>query len=54
MRILLLLSALMAVALAIDASEFSGRHRRAVWSEANYQIQQFANKVNRSFEPRLD
>jgi hypothetical protein len=45
MRGLLILSALLAVALAIDAAEFDGQYRRAVWREVNYEGQQFASRI---------
>ena len=54
MRSFLFLSALIVVALAIDASKFNGRYRRAVLWEANSQTQQFAYKVTRYFEPPIN
>ena len=50
MRNLLILSALIAVALAVDAQEFSGQYRRAAWLEVNYQAQKFTHKVGQFFE----
>jgi len=54
MRILLFLSALMIVALAIDASAHGGRYRKAVMFEANYQMQQFAYRASRYFESPIN
>ncbi len=54
MRSLLFLSALMILALAVDASEFGGRYRKALLVEANFYTQQFANKVNSYFAPRIN
>ena len=54
MRILLFLSALLVVALAIDASAYGGRYRKAVMFEANYQTQQFAYKASRYFESPIN
>jgi hypothetical protein len=51
---LFFLSILLAVALAIDASGFGGRYRRAALWEANYQTQQFAYRVNHYFTPPVD
>jgi hypothetical protein len=50
MRGLLILSVLLAVALAVDTEEFGGQYRRAVWREVNYEGQQFASKVGHFFE----
>jgi hypothetical protein len=38
-RLVLLLSALMVLALAVDASAFGGQYRRGVWREAGRQYQ---------------
>jgi hypothetical protein len=54
MRKLLFLSALLVVALAIDSSAFSGRYKKAVLLEANYQMHRFAYKVSGYFQPSLD
>jgi hypothetical protein len=44
---LLLLSVLMVVALAIDAAEFGGQYRRAVWRETSRQYQMLQHKAAR-------
>ena len=48
---LLLLSVLMVVALAIDAVEFGGQHRRAVWREASRQVQMLQYEVAYYLDP---
>jgi hypothetical protein len=50
MRALLLLSALLVVALAIDISAFGGHFRRAVWREAIRQYQTPQYKATRSVD----
>jgi hypothetical protein len=45
MRTLLFLSALLVVALAIDASAFGGRYKKAFLLEDNYQTQRFVYKL---------
>jgi hypothetical protein len=54
MRSLLFLSALLVVALAIDASAFGGRYKKAFLLEDNYQTQRFVYKVNGYFQPATD
>jgi hypothetical protein len=48
---LLLPSVLMVVALAIDAAEFGGQYRRAVWREASRQVQMLQYKVAYYLDP---
>jgi hypothetical protein len=50
LRGLLLLSVLMIVALAIDAAEFGGQYRRAVWREAIRQGHTLQYKAARSVD----
>jgi len=54
MRSLLFLSALLVVALAINASAFGGRYKKAFLLEDNYQTQRFVYKVNGYFQPATD
>jgi hypothetical protein len=54
MRSLLFVSALIIVALAVDAWAFGGQYRRSALREANYQTQQFAYKVAGYFRPSID
>jgi hypothetical protein len=54
MRGLLLLSFLIAAALAIDAYAFGFRYSRAALREADYQTQQFSYKVNRHVTSPID
>jgi hypothetical protein len=48
MRSLFLLTVVAVVLLAIDAAEFSGQYRKAVWHEADYQFRMLQYKVERS------
>jgi hypothetical protein len=49
--LLLLLSVLLLTALAIDAAEFGGQYRRAVWREASRQVQMLQYKVAYYLDP---
>jgi hypothetical protein len=47
MRSLFLLTMVTVVLLAIDAAQFSGQYRRAVWLEAGYQFRMLQYQAER-------
>jgi hypothetical protein len=53
MRSLFLLTAAVIVLLAIDAAEFSGQYRKAVWHEMSYLGRTLQYKVDRALDPAL-
>jgi len=51
MRSLFLLTAVAVVLLAIDAAEFNGHYRKAVWHQVSFQGRILQYKMERSLDP---